>query len=131
MFGYGCDMRAMVNYGDGVGRYVGLGTVVDGYVDTAGSIATAELVSAFVALRIPFGTGRRSNIMFGTVDNDYDIDVAAVGLNDSASSFHVNMIKNILTKLDVGAEIMYGEREVIGGASGDFTRFQFSAKYAF
>lgn len=130
-FGNGADLRAMVTYGDGVGRYVGLGFVPDGYVDGTGNIATAEMVAAFVALRMPFGNGWRTNIMYGTTSIDYDDDVLAAGLNDTGSSFHVNVIKNVLPKLDVGAEIMYGEREVIGGASGDFTRFQFSAKYAF
>jgi hypothetical protein len=69
--------------------------------------------------------------MFGTTDIEYDNDILAVGLNDTGSSFHVNLIKNILPKLDVGAELIWGEREVIGGTDGDFTRFQFSAKYAF
>jgi hypothetical protein len=131
VFGGGADLRAMVTYGDGVGRYVGLGFVPDGYVDTAGNIATAEMVAAFVSLRVPFGNGWRTNIMFGTTDIEYDNDVLAAGLNDTGSSVHVNLIKNILPKLDVGAEFIYGEREVIGGTDGDFTRFQFSAKYAF
>jgi hypothetical protein len=130
VFGGGADLRAMVTWGDGVGRYVGLGFVPDGYVDTAGNIATAEMVAAFVALRIPFGKWR-TNIMYGTTDIEYDNDALAVGLNDTGSSIHVNLIYNILPKLDVGAEVIYGEREEIGGASGDFTRFQFSAKYAF
>jgi len=131
VFGGGADLRAMVTYGDGVGRYVGLGFVPDGYVDLAGNISTAEMVAAYVALRVPFGNGWRSNIMFGTTDIEYDNDLLAVGLNDTGSSFHVNVIKNILPKLDVGAELIWGEREVIGGVDGDFTRFQFSAKYAF
>jgi len=130
MFG-SADLRAMVTYGDGVGRYVGLGFVPDGYVDSNGSIATAEMVAAFVALRVPFGNGWRMNVMYGTTAIDYDDDVLAAGLNDTGSSFHVNLIKNVLPKLDIGAELIYGEREVIGGASGDFTRAQFSAKYAF
>jgi hypothetical protein len=131
MFGGGADLRAMVTYGDGVGRYVGLGFVPDGYVDSNGSIATAEMVAAFVSLRVPFGNGWRTNIMYGTTDIDYDNDLEAATLNDTGSSFHINLIKNILPKLDVGAELIWGEREVISGASGDFTRLQFSAKYAF
>jgi hypothetical protein len=135
MFGNGADLRAMVTVGDGVGRYVGLGFVPDGYVDPGtGEIATAEMVAAFVALRVPFGNGWRSNIMFGTTDIDYDSDILAAGLNDTGSSFHVNLIKNVLPKLDVGVELMYGERETVGPSvpnKGDFTRLQFSAKYAF
>ena len=130
MFGNGADFRAMVTVGDGVGRYVGLGFVPDGYVDGA-SIATADMVAAYAALRIPFGNGWRTNIMYGTTDIDYDNDIDAVGLNDTGSSFHLNVIKNVLPKLDIGGEVIWGEREVIGGAKGDFTRFQFSAKYAF
>jgi hypothetical protein len=130
MFGDGADFRAMVTFGDGVGRYVGLGFVPDGYVDGS-NIRTAEVMAAYAAVRIPFGNGWRTNIMYGTTDIDYDNDLDAVGLNDTGSSFHVNVIKNVLPKLDVGAEVMWGEREVIGGANGDFTRVQFSAKYAF
>ena len=138
MFGGGADLRAMVTVGDGVGRYVGLGFVPDGYLDANGNIATADVVAAFVALRVPFGNGWRSNIMFGTTDISYDDDIIAtgLGLNETGSSFHVNLIKNVLPKLDVGAELMWGEREVmsvgvVGPNSGDFTRLQFSAKYAF
>jgi hypothetical protein len=134
MFG-SADLRAMVTVGDGLGRYVGLGFVPDGYVDPGtGEIATAEVVAAFVALRVPFGNGWRTNIMFGTTDISYDDDELVAGSNGSASSFHVNLIKNILPKLDVGVELMYAERETVGPQvpnSGDFTRVQFSAKYAF
>jgi hypothetical protein len=129
MFG-DADLRAMVTYGDGVGRYVGLGFVRDGYVDAAGDIATAEALAYFVALRIPFGKWR-TNIMYGSTSIDYDDNTLAAGLNDNGSSIHWNVIYNILPKLDIGAEIMYGERELVNGTDGDFTRFQFSAKYAF
>ena len=130
-FGSGADLRAMVTYGDGVGRYVGLGFVPDGYVDTAGNIATADAVAGFVALRMPFGNGWRSNIMYGTTQIDYDDDRLAASLNDTGSSFHINVIKAVMPKLDVGAEFIYGERELVNGTDGDFTRVQFSAKYAF
>ena len=88
MFGNGADLRAMVTVGDGVGRYIGLGFVRDGYVDVNNDIATAEALAYFVALRLPLGNKWRTNIM-------------------------------------------YGERELVNGTDGDFTRFQFSAKYAF
>jgi enamine deaminase RidA (YjgF/YER057c/UK114 family) len=131
VFGNGADLRAMLTVGDGVGRYVGLGFVPDGYVDGSGNIATAEAVAGFVALRVPFGNGWRTNVMYGTTKIDYTDDALAAGLNETGSSFHVNLIKNILPKLDVGAEVIYGERETVSGSKGDFTRFQFSAKYAF
>lgn len=131
-FDNGDDLRAMVTFGDGVGRYVGLGFVPDGYIDAvSGNIETAESLAWFVSYRHLWNSKWRSNIMYGTTSNDYNDDAQAASLNDTASSIHVNLIHNILPKLDVGAEIIWGEREVVSGTDGDFTRFQFSAKYAF
>ena len=112
-------------------RYIGLGFVPDGYVDLNGDIATAEAVAWFVSYRFKWNAKWRSNIMYGTTTIDYDNNVEAAALNDTASSFHVNLIYNVLPKLDIGGEIMYGEREIVSGTDGDFTRFQLSAKYAF
>jgi len=131
VFGGGSDLRAMVTVGDGVGRYIGLGFVPDGYIDVNGNIATAEAVAFFVSYRIKWSDKWRSNIMYGNTSISYDNDVAAATMNDTGSSIHVNLIHNILPKLDVGAEFIYGERELVNGTDGDVTRFQFSAKYAF
>lgn len=128
----GSDLRAMVTFGDGVGRYVGLGFVPDGYIDNvSGEIATAEALAWFVSYRAVWNSSWRSNFMYGYTTIDYDDDVQAAGLNDSGSSFHVNLIYTALPKLDIGAELIYGERELVNGTDGDFTRVQFSAKYAF
>ena len=132
VFGNGNDLRAMVNFGDGIGRYVGLGLVTDGYIDEdTNAIETAESLSWFVAYRAVWNDKWRSNFMYGTNSIDYNDDTQVGGLNDSASSFHVNLIYNVLPKLDVGAEIIWGEREIVSGTDGDFTRFMLSAKYAF
>ena len=112
MLGNGNDIRAMVNYGDGIGRYVGLGFVPDGYIDEASNeIETAESLSWFVSYRAVWNDKWRSNFMYGTNSIDYNDDTQAGGLNDNASSFHVNLIHNVLPKLDIGAEIIWGERE--------------------
>jgi hypothetical protein len=131
MMGNGSDLRAMVTFGDGVGRYVGLGFVPDGYIDANDNIATAEALAYFVAYRWNWNDQWRSNIMYGSTSIDYDSDVDAANLNDSGSSVHFNVIYNILPKLDIGGEIMFGDRELVNGTDGDFTRFMLSAKYAF
>lgn len=127
----GDDLRAMVTVGDGVGRYVGLGLVPDGYIDANDQIQTAESVAWFVSYRHLWNSKWRSNIMYGTNSISYASDAAAEFFNDNASSFHVNVIHNILPKLDVGAELIWGEREIVNGTNGDFTRLMLSAKYAF
>jgi hypothetical protein len=132
MFDNGDDLRAMATVGDGVGRYIGLGFVPDGYIDaTTGNIETAESLAWFVAYRHLWNDKWRSNIMYGTTSNDYTDNAQAVALNDNGTSIHVNIIHNILPKLDVGAEFIWGEREIVSGVDGDFTRVMFSAKYAF
>ena len=124
------DIRAMVTHGDGVGRYVGLGLVRDGAVDSLGTgIDTIETTSAFVSYRHHWNDSWRSNFTYGT--NSIDLPASAGNQTKSASSFHVNLIHNVLPKLDVGAEIMFAERELENGVDGDFTRFLLSAKYAF
>ena len=132
VFGNGSDLRAMVTAGDGVGRYIGLGFVPDGYIDiNNGQIETAEALAWFVSYRAVWNEKWRSNFMYGTTSIDYNDNLQAASLNDTASSFHVNLIHNVLPKLDVGAELIFGEREIVNGTDGDFTRFQLSAKYAF
>jgi hypothetical protein len=131
VFGNGSDLRAMVTVGDGVGRYIGLSFVPDGYIDANDQISTAEALAWFVSYRLKWNDKWRSNFMYGNTTIDYDDNVAAATLNDTGSSIHVNLIYNALPKLDIGAEIIYGEREIVNGTDGDFTRFQFSAKYAF
>ena len=132
VFGNGSDLRAMATFGDGVGRYVGLGLVPDGYIDaTTGNIETAEDLAWFVSYRAVWNDKWRSNFMYGTNSIDYNDDLQVAGFNDTASSFHVNLIHNVLPKLDIGAEIMFGDLEKVDGTDGDFTRFMLSAKYAF
>ena len=124
------DIRAMITHGDGVGRYVGLGLVRDGAVDSLGTgIDTIETTSAFVSYRHHWNDSWRSNFTYGT--NSIDLPASAGNQTKSASSFHVNLIHNVLPKLDVGAEIMFAERELENGVDGDFTRLLLSAKYAF
>ena len=116
VLGNGNDIRAMVNYGDGIGRYVGLGFVPDGYIDEASNeIETAESLSWFVSYRAVWNDKWRSNFTYGTNSIDYNDDTQAGGLNDNASSFHVNLIHNVLPKLDIGAEIIFAERELVNG----------------
>lgn len=124
------DIRAMVTYGDGVGRYVGVGLVRDGAVNDAGNgIDTIKTLSGFVSYRHFWNDRWRSNITLGT--NSIDLPASAGNQSKSASSFHVNLIRNVMPKLDVGAEIMYATRELEDGVDGDMTRVLLSAKYDF
>ena len=132
VFSNGSDLRAMATFGDGVGRYVGLGLVRDGYIDeVTDNIETAEDLAWFVSYRAVWNDKWRSNFMYGTNTIDYNDPLQVAGFTDTATSFHVNLIRKVAPKLDVGAELIFADRELVNGADGDFTRFMLSAKYAF
>jgi hypothetical protein len=119
VFDNGSDLRAMVTAGDGVGRYIGLGLVPDGYIDaTTGDIETAEALAWFVSYRAVWSDKWRSNFMYGHTSIDYSDELQASSLNDNGSSFHVNLIHNVLPKLDIGAELIFGQREIVNGTDG-------------
>jgi len=49
----------------------------------------------------------------------------------SVQSIRGNIFYSPLPKVDVGAELMYGKREIENGNKGDITRLQFTTKYSF
>ena len=56
---------------------------------------------------------------------------SAVSVTRSASSAHANLIYTILPKLEVGAELIWGKRELETGDSGEINRLQTHVKYSF
>jgi hypothetical protein len=124
------DIRAMVTYGDGVGRYLGLGIGRDANYNVAtGNLDTIKQTAFFVSYRHRWSDQWRSNFTYGS--NSLDIPASAADTTESASSFHVNLIRTIMPKLEIGAELMFAQRELVSGTDGDFTRLLLSAKYAF
>jgi hypothetical protein len=125
------DIRAMFTYGDGVGRYLGLGVARDAYYnDATNSLDTVTQAAGYVAYRHFWNDKWRSNIMYGTNSIDNPVS-GGTGATKSASSFHVNLIHNPWPKLDIGVEVFWADKELESGEDGDLTRVMFSAKYAF
>ncbi len=52
-------------------------------------------------------------------------------MTEVAHSFHANLIYSPFPKLDVGAEIGYGKRELEDSREGDLKRIQTTVKYSF
>ena len=53
------------------------------------------------------------------------------GVTRSAQSVHANLIYSPFPKLDIGAELIWGNREVESGADGDLRRLHTTVKYSF
>jgi hypothetical protein len=57
------DLRFMASYGNALGRYLGLNSFNDGYIDTDGKIRTIDQFGAFLAYRHYWNDQWRSNFV--------------------------------------------------------------------
>ena len=125
------DIRFMVNYGQGIGRYVGINTLQDAVRDASGELNAIDLVSAFVAWRHVWSGDWRSTFSYSMLAGDNDAALTAAGTTSDVNSIRVNLLNSPLPKLDVGVELSRATREVESGADGDMDRIQFMAMYKF
>ena len=126
------DIRYMLTGGSGIGRYVGFALGADGTLDAAsGDIETTGVLAGFVAWRHVFDPKLRGNLMLSRAQFDNDTDWTGFGVTRSAQSIHANLIYSPFPKLDIGAELIFGNRELESGADGDLRRIHTSVKYSF
>ena len=126
------DIRWMLTGGTGIGRYVGFALGPDGTLDAAGGdIESTGVLAGFVAWRHVFDPKLRGNLMYSRAQIDNDTDWTGFGVTKSAQSFHANLIYSPFPKLDVGAELIWGNRELESGADGDLRRVHTTVKYSF
>lgn len=125
------DLRYQLSYGEGLGRYLGLGNGSDVEIDIDGKIQTVSTLAGWVAWRHDYNAKLRSTIMYSRVNYDHDIANTGALASKSQQSIRANVFYSPLPKVDVGAELMYGRREAENGDSGDISRLQFTTKYSF
>ena len=126
------DVRYMLTAGRGIGRYVAFGLGADGVLDaSAGELDGIGVLAGFVSWRHVFNPKLRGNLMFSRAQLDNDTDWTGFGVTESAQSVHANLIYSPFPKLDIGAELIWGNREVESGADGDLRRLHTTVKYSF
>lgn len=130
------DIRWMANYGSGIGRYLGFGIGADAVLDANGNLHAQDGGGGFVAWRHAFTPKLRSNLMYSVAEFDNDRSLAGWGpasfsATERAQSFHANLIYSPFPKLDIGAEIGWGQRELEDDRKGDLRRIQTTVKYTF
>lgn len=124
------DLRFDLNAGNAIGRYQTLGFLPDGYVGADGSLRLATQTSGFIAYRHFWAPSLRSTVEFSAASSSPPSDTAA-GVNRSDRSQHLNLIWSPVTAVNLGAELIHGERTVVGGDKGNLNRLQLSAQYLF
>jgi outer membrane murein-binding lipoprotein Lpp len=125
------DIRLMLTGGEGIGRYVGLNFSNDAVLDASGELDSIGVLAGFAAYRHVWAPGWRSSLIWSAQKVDNDLAFTGLTANRSAQSIHANLIWSPVTAFDVGAELMFADREIETGASGDMTRLILFAKYGF
>lgn len=125
------DIRWMATWGRGTGRYLGLNTANGVVLDENGLLTAIDQWGAFVSLRHFWSDKWRSNLTYGYLSNDHDVTLTGLAETRDVFSIHANLLYEPVPGLTVGSEVLFAERTLESGASGDMTRFLLSARYAF
>lgn len=124
------DIRFQANWGEGIGRYIGLGISADAAVD-GDDLEAIGVAAGYIAYRHAWTDKWRTTVTASTFQADNDVALTGTGVTKSVVSGSVNLLYSPTKKLTVGTEYRHAEREVESDADGSLDRLQFSAKYMF
>ncbi len=122
-----------INYGEGIGRYINdLNTIggEDAIFDSTGNLETLPVFAGYVAYQHWWRESARStlNLSWVNVDNlSFEDDNAYHKTFRGA----LNYIWSPTPRIDLGVELIYGERENKNGEDATATQLQLSTKYRF
>jgi hypothetical protein len=127
------DLRFMATYGQGIGRYLGLGYVPDAiYGGTATRLERIDNFAAFAAFRIGWTDAIHSTLMGSYQSADYPAGVIVTGLANAKSyGGAANLFWSPGKGFDIGMEYRHAVRELVSGDTGALDRLEFAFKYGF
>ncbi|WP_439469210.1 DcaP family trimeric outer membrane transporter [Blastomonas fulva] len=129
------DIRLSATYGNGIGRYLGLGYAPDAVFDRTAlgnRLLNVDNIAGFASLKLGWTANLRSTFAAGYQHADYPDGIAIPGLaNVSAYSVAANLFWSPVKNLDIGIEVRHAGREVASGLKGQMDRFEMAAKYTF
>src|SRR5690606_25325787 len=86
------DIRYMVNYGNGIGRYMAFGLGADAEEDASGRLHALDGHGGFVAWRHVFSPKLRGNLMYSAARFDNTPDWVGWAVTEGSESIHANLI---------------------------------------
>lgn len=127
------DLRFMATYGQGIGRYLGLGFVPDAvFGGSVDRLARIDNFAGFAALKIGWTDTVRSTFMGSYQSADYPDGVVVTGLANAKSyGGAANLFWSPAKGFDLGVEYRHAVRELVSGSSGTLDRVEFAFKYGF
>ena len=126
------DIRFGANYGDALGRYLGVNAFNDGYVAVDGSVETFEQMGAFFAYRHSFNDNWSGGFTLSVAEADNPSIADYAGAGSMAKSYetgHLNLVYSPTARFSIGGEFVYGSKELENGNDGSLNRFLMSIKY--
>lgn len=118
--------------GQGIARYIGLAVTGDAVIDAAdGSLDTTGVLAGYVGWRHDINERLRTNLIYARSDYGNDAGLTGPLVTRSVQSLRGNVFYTPMPKVDIGAELTYGVRQIEDGRRGDIARLQFSTKYSF
>lgn len=125
----GDDLRIMINQGNALGRYMGLNAFRAGSIEGDGSIELVDQWGVFAAYRHLWNEQWRSSFSLSAAQADNPD--SAGNAAKQYETFHANLIYKPTAALDIGGELIAGNKELEDGEDGSISRLQLSAKYTF
>jgi len=123
-----------LNYGDGIGRYINdLGSVggQDAVFDpVTGELKTLTAFGAYVSFQHWWSERMRSTLVLGYTDVD-NFDFQPDDAYHQTRRVTANLLFSPIPRVDVGAELLWGERTNKDGNTGDALQLQLAARYIF
>ncbi len=130
-----------ITAGEGIGRYINdLGTVggQDAIFAPDGSLDALPVFAGYLSVQHWWSPRWRSNATFSWVDVDpYDYQNTAEYLARFGSPYErtlrasANVLFTPVRRLEIGAEMLWGERRNGDGTKGDASQIQVSARYLY
>ena len=121
------------NAGEGIGRYINdLNTVggEDAIFDSTGELYTLPAFAGYVAYQHWWKANSRSTINLSWVDVS-NLDFETDDAYNKTFRGAINYIWSPASRIDLGAEIIYGTRQNKDGEKAKATQVQLSSKYRF
>jgi hypothetical protein len=127
------NLLFQLNVGSGFGRYVNdLNSVgdFDGVFDADGNIELIDVISGYVSMQHWWHGTLRSNLTLGFVelDNPGFVDDEFYKRTLRVST---NLLWSPTPRVEIGGELLWGQRENENGNTGDASQFQMAVKYLF
>jgi len=124
--------KGMLSAGEGIGRYMSLGTHPD-VVVTGSTIDALESFGGFASLQFKTGGpgNGRINVVLGLTEADDPVGIAGTAAIEKTSSLHVNYMWNPEKSIRHGIELIAATADQYNGVERELTRVQWSTMFVF